>query len=413
MIFKILTLALVVTPLWAGDVTLSLREAPDYALRHNPELASAGLRIDEARARLRAAGRFANPELEFGVSQNSRRPERALSASLTQKFPVTARLGLEKAVSRHQLAAAEAEYAEAKNRLAGEVRTSAIRYLATEAQKLLREQQLGNSRKQTELFTQQIATGEASSIDSTQADLETRQLEVELLQLESERASIVGSLRALLGTPANSRIHITGELNPPGSRPSENVSAAQHPALSVARHNAEAAKQAEALEKAKSWEDIAVGLSGSRERMEDAPDGFSTDSFIGFKLSVPLPLWNRNEGRIAEAAAASARARMEAEALSVRSQSEVEAAREEMTALRRVLTAMDEGLLPKTTQVEEQLRASYNAGQTPLIEVLRARARTLEVSQRRVNLLRDYHLALVRYETALGRSQLTGGNPSK
>lgn len=413
MIFKILTLVLVVTPLWAGDVTLSLREASAYALRHNPELASAALRIEEARGRLRAAGRFANPELEFGLSQNSRRPERALSASLTQKFPVTARLSLEKAVSRHQLAAAEAEYSEAKNKLVGEVRALAIRYLATTAQKVLREQQLGNSRKQTELFTQQIATGEASSIDSTQADLETRQLEVELLQLESELASIAGSLRALLGTPANSRIHLTGELPPPGSHLSENAQSAQHPALSLARHNAQAAKQAEALEKAKTWEDIGVGLTGSRERMEDAPNGFSTDSFIGFKITVPLPLWNRNEGRIAEAAAASARAQMEVEALSLRSQSEVEAAREEMTALQRVLAAMDERLLPKATEVEEQLRASYKEGQTPLVEVLRARARTLEVSQQRVNLLRDYHLAQVRYETALGRSLVAGGKPSK
>lgn len=65
------------------------------------------------------------------------------------------------------------------------------------------------------------------------------------------------------------------------------------------------------------------------------------------------------------------------------------------------------------SQVEEQLRTSYGTGQTPLTEVLRARSRRLELSQRRVDALRDYHLARVRYDAAIGRTLSTGGRAGK
>src|SRR4026208_58916 len=92
----------------AGEIRLTLESAPDYALRHNLTLAAARLRIDEARGRLSQAGRFSNPEVELELNRNIRAPEGAVGVTLMQKFPLTARLRLEKAVTRAELAAAEA-----------------------------------------------------------------------------------------------------------------------------------------------------------------------------------------------------------------------------------------------------------------------------------------------------------------
>jgi cobalt-zinc-cadmium efflux system outer membrane protein len=70
-------------------------------------------------------------------------------------------------------------------------------------------------------------------------------------------------------------------------------------------------------------------------------------------------------------------------------------------------------LLPKAADVETRFRTAFTAGQTPLTEVLRARARRLELEQRRVDALRDYHLARVRYEAAVGVGQGGKGRPGK
>ncbi|RYG27775.1 MAG: hypothetical protein EON93_19830, partial [Burkholderiales bacterium] len=48
----------------AKSLTLTPQQAAEYAVRHNPSLAAARLRIEEARGRLQNSGRLANPELE-------------------------------------------------------------------------------------------------------------------------------------------------------------------------------------------------------------------------------------------------------------------------------------------------------------------------------------------------------------
>jgi cobalt-zinc-cadmium efflux system outer membrane protein len=389
---------------WAKEVRLRLDETPAYARRHNLELAAARLRIAEARGRLLGSGRLTNPELELEFSQNVRVPERVASIGFMQQFPLTARLRLERAVSHAQLAAAEAEVRDAERKLVAEVKLAAVKLLAVQAQRELREQQLTNSREQTEFITKRVATGEAAAVDATLTELEADQLSVELLQLETSRAALLGELRPLLGVPAGLGVTITGTLAPPGPVPAKGASGAQRADLAAARHTAESARRATERARAQKWQDIGAGLTASAERTDDAPEGFSNDLFLGFRLTVPLPVWNRNEGGIAEASAAAMRAEKEIEALKLSIRTAAEAARAEMAALAKLVNEMDSALLPKAAQVEEQLRTSYGTGQTALTEVLRARARRLELLEGRLDAVRDFHLARVRYDAAIGRS---------
>jgi cobalt-zinc-cadmium efflux system outer membrane protein len=397
----------------ANEVRLRLDETAAYALRHNRQLAAARLRLDEARGRLLGAGRLPNPELEIEFSQNPRMPERTFEVGFMQRFPLTGRLRFEKAVSRAQLAAADAEIRDAERRLIAEVRTAAVKLLALRAQQELRAQQLTNSREQTEFITRRVATGEVAAVDATQTQLETQQLTVELLQLEASAATLRGELRPLLGFAGEDDIEITGSLAPPGAMPGRGATGPIRGDLAAVQHQAEAARESLSLARAQKWQDIGAGLFAGADRMEDAPEGFSNDYFLGFRLSVPLPLWNKNEGGIAEATAAAARAGREIDALTLSIRAEAEAARTEMATLTRLVAAMDGGLLPMAAQVEEQLRNTYATGQTPLTEVLRARSRRLELSQRRVDALRDYHLARVRYDAAVGRTFSTPGAAGK
>ena len=152
--FRIPTSILLLATATAGAVTLPLESGPAYALAHNPQFAAARLRIDEARARWRQAGRLANPELETGYRQNVRTSENAFDLALKQKFPLTARLRLEKAVSAAELAAAEAELRDAARLLTAEVRTAAVRLIALRARHALTERQLINSRELGDLMLQ-------------------------------------------------------------------------------------------------------------------------------------------------------------------------------------------------------------------------------------------------------------------
>ena len=84
-----------------------------------------------------------------------------------------------------------------------------------------------------------------------------------------------------------------------------------------------------------------------------------------------------------------------------------------MATIRGILAKIDTSVVPQTKQVEDQFRASYQAGQTPLSEVIRARAARFMVEAQRIDALRDYRLAYERYKTAVGAGASRSGAPGK
>ena len=337
----------------AATVPLTLENIGSYASKHNPSLAAARFRIEEARGRLQQSGRLSNPEVATEFMQNARTSGRSFELAFTQRFPVTARLRLEKAVSRAEVAAAEAEVRDQERRLALAVRTLAVRLVSIENHQALRERQLENSRELVEFTRKRLESAEAAPVDVLQLELEGRQLEAEILQLDTDRAVLIGELRPQLGLgPADVPV-VRGSLPVPARIPAP-AGAFARPDLEGARATVDAARSAAALARAQKWEDIGVGIVAQTERAEDAPEGFMRDDFIGFRLSVPLPLWNDNSGRVREAEAAAARRAREVDVLTLNIRGEIEAARGEMATIAKLVSTLDEALLPAAAQIEDR-----------------------------------------------------------
>jgi cobalt-zinc-cadmium efflux system outer membrane protein len=384
--------------LHSAELRLTIEQAADYARRHNPSLAAARLRIDEARGRLRNAGRWKNPEVEVEAARNPRSPEGSWSLAFMQKFPLTDRLRLEKAISAAELDAAGAEVENEARKLAGEVRRVAVQMLALREQRGLGERRRDNSKELAGFLTKRVEAGEAAVLDAEQVQLETAQLETELLQLDADRARLLAELRPLLG--ASSSVEIAGRLPAPADLPAKGVRTSARADFLAAQAQTAAAERGVDLARAGKWEDLGVGLMLSHERSEDAPEGFRRDTFLGLKFSLPLPLWNKNEGKIEEAIATAARSRKEAEAIAFNIRAETTGARDEMALLAKLFAKLDTDLLPAATRLEDQFRSSYATGLVPLPEVLRARTRRLDLERQRLDVLRDYHLARERHRTA-------------
>lgn len=403
--FILFTLTLLF-PIHSQALTLPLDRAAPYALAHSPELKAARQRIEEAKGRHIAAGKPQNPDLELEWSRASGGSRRT-SIVLLQRFPVTARLQLERSVSRAQLAAAEAEVRDGERRFSAEVASECVKISALQDQLSLRAQQIANTRDQEQFIRKRSEQGEAPATDIRQLELEARQLEVEILQLQITRAAAIGDLKIRLGLPVQETLTITGGLPSPRSSVAEGQHFVNRADLELARHEVDATKQMVKLAVASKWQDIGAGLLVENERTESSVSSASTDRFVGFRITVPLPVWDRNEGKIQETGAAARRAALELDALAAKIQGEVHTTRGEMHSLARLAAEMDDSLLPKAKDLEDQLRSAYESGLVPFIESLRARARRLELTQRRIDVLRDYHLARVRYEAAIG-----GGTPS-
>lgn len=387
---------------------LTVEAAVTQAVSRNPGLLAARWSVVEANGRLLQAGRPANPEIETELKPNVRGREFTFSAGFMQRFPLTSRLRLEKAVSRAEVDVAAAEVREAERQLAAQVRTAAVNVLAVRAAQELKKAQTVQNADMVKAAAKTAEAAEGSSLDAAQLELEQQEGSIELERLEGGKAALTAALRPLLGMPPGEPLEITGSLPPPPSssegEAGDGPNPQNRPDYQAALARGEAARQNLELQRRNRWEDPAFGVSAELERSEDAPEGLRTEGFVGFKFSLPLPFWNKNEGRIEAAQAASARADLEAAALAAAIRAEAAAARAEMTAAARIYHQAADALLPRARDLETKLLELYQkAGPgADLAAVLRARERRMGLETARLNALRDYHLAKARLRSSLG-----------
>ena len=174
------------------------------------------------------------------------------------------------------------------------------------------------------------------------------------------------------------------------------------PDLDAARIGVEAAATGIALQQARRRDDIEATVFVAGERTEDAPEGLENEGIIGFKLSIPLPFWNDNSGNIKEATAIRSRKEKEVKAMECGIRHESQTALTEMRQWADLISDLENKLLPLAKEQTELLDNAYRQGQGDLQAVLSSREQTLELLASKIDAMREFRLARIRYEAALG-----------
>lgn len=396
---------LVVTTLTAiaePRLYLSYRTIPMRIEKDNLDLRAARLRIEEAAGRRTQSGRLTNPVVGAEISGADGFRERGLTVSLTQAFPLTNRLSLEKKVTQRDLELARVEVADVKRRLVGDARQALIRFLATLEQRTLRLQQISLAEELAASLKKAADKGELSSLDVGLVKLEVMQLKTEVRQLEAQLKAINGELKPLLGLPVEKPITVGDRFQNLGGMNVANANVLARADLQAARMRIGEAQAKEDLERAKKYSDIEVSIFAGLEREEDAPQGFENEAVIGIGFSLPLPFWNQNEGNIQEAGARLSRRKLELDALTKKAQHEVKAANDELKEWLTLVRQVDAELLPAAEKQYQLVDKSYREGLTDIQTVLRSREKFLQLRQTRIDALSQFYQARARYESALG-----------
>ena len=399
----VLALASMVYPLRAEPVVIiSLASIGDRIRAQNPDLAAARLRIQEALGRMNQSGRLANPEIETGLEHNSRFREGKFEVGVSQRFPITDRLRLEKDVSLTEFKASEAEVREVERQLTGQAREAVVKILATRQRRELLREQSAVSKEFANFLSEAAGKGEGSALDAGLAKLEATSLSMEIRQLDAGETALVGELKPLLGMRPGEALNVGGTLPQP-ALPSTAADPSRRPDFQVAKLDALAAAQGVALEQARRYDDVEGGFFAAVERKEDAPNGYSNDGMVGVRFKIALPFWNKNEGAIQEAQAKKIRKEKEAIALGRGIHLEAEAARAEMEEWAKLIGEINETLLPLAAEQTKLAEDAYRNAQGEIQSVLRSREKRLQLAAARLDALREFHLARVRHETALAK----------
>lgn len=407
------TLALVTSSVFAAE-PLTLDQALAQALSHNRDLAALQLGAEAARGQIDQAGLKPNPSLEAGAQTDlltGNTGARKFDLGLTQAIPLHNRLRELQSLARIGIPAAGAELANRQRLLVGEITQAFVDLLVLDRQVVLREHLIETSRRLVELSRARAKAGEVSAVEVNAAALELAKLEQEHGVLLAERANRVERLKPSLGLAPEEPLEIAGDLDPllsalsaaAGERSTWNRPDLKLASLAIERIDAE-----QRVAEAELRGDLTVGATYGYERSATG----DADHLLGVKMSIPLPLRNKNQGRLRELRAERTRAQREAEALELKVASEVASARQRAAQFQKILDGYHAAVLPLGEAAERDLAAAYQQGQVPLFQVIQSQQQRFALEAGALEARAAYARALVELQTATGQSPLLANAPA-
>jgi cobalt-zinc-cadmium efflux system outer membrane protein len=131
---------------------------------------------------------------------------------------------------------------------------------------------------------------------------------------------------------------------------------------------------------------------------------YSDGRAFGFYLSMPLPLWNRNQGEIERAKTEQQQILARIRAVEAEVNNEVDTAYQQYTAARGLLDNIEKNMLTQAKSVREATEYSYKRGEASLVELLDAQRAFNETMQSYNEARAEYARALYLLESTSGKA---------
>ncbi len=352
--------------------SLTLKQAFKLGESHHPDLAAARERIQAAEARALQAGLLPNPELVARMEsapfrgRTTGQAEYVIGAS--QKISVSRRLSsarrVEELESQRLMARFEARRREVEKGIHGAFATA----LYTEEVTQMLSDLARRSEEIVSIAKARLATGDAVPGEVARGEMEEARSKLKLQQARFLREQAIEALSAAMGGPDFKIKSMEGNLEETLEVPAlEALSARleQNPLLLAAE--ADVAAQEARLKLAESERIPDVNLDFFYRRLEDS----NQDAF-DMGISIPLPIFNRNQGRLREAQAHLARS--QARIRSTRKDLEFELRDSHLQMARALKTAqiLREDVLPRAEVLRQLTSTQYQGGEISLLDSLLA-----------------------------------------
>ncbi len=387
------------------DGALTLNQALDLALAHNPELAAAEQGALAAEGNARQAGACQNPELEieaeeFGGSETRKGFDSAqMTARISQPIELGGKISGRKALSRteaHRAALeAEAMRLEVRNR----TKQAFVEVLRAQAQVALAREALTLAEDVRRIAAERVKAGKVSELEETKAGVEALSagLAFDQARRDLDLARLLLAANWNSGKPLFTEAAGSLENLPPSASLDQLMEALdESPEMARWVSGREAGKEALALAKAQRIPDVSVS-AGIRRFEEDGSHAAVAS------IALPLPLFDRNTGGIQAAQHQATRADHEHEAARLRAATRLAETHAQLENSRTLALAIRESLLPAAQKSFEASQAGYRQGKSALLDVLDAQRTLNEARAGQGAALAAFHKAAAELEALTGQ----------
>lgn len=360
---------------------LTLAEAQRTAFQRNWDVLAARSDVDFASAQRIVSREFPNPTASFSVTKISvdqKYPNQGGSvwnrdydsvAAISQLLEIGGKRKSRRESAQAGFEGARARLEDARRTLELGVAQSYADVLQAEANSAILQQSAASLKREAQIAAVRLQAGDISASDQSRIQINAQQFELDAQSAAAAAKAARESLKLLLGLPKSAPDFALLDTL-------ESL-ASQQPAISTP---APSAVRADVLAAEKSLQKAEADLK--LQRALRIPDPTFTAQYehqpltqphtLGFGVSFPLPLWNRNRGAIVGAQASRDQAKVQLEKIKAQAASDLAIAQINYdNAIRRWSQYKGE-LRDKSAKVRASVAFAYDKGGASLLDLLTA-----------------------------------------
>jgi cobalt-zinc-cadmium efflux system outer membrane protein len=351
---------------------LTLEDALALADRNHPQLSAGRALVEGAAAGITTARAYPNPEAGFLAGrQFARIPSAVRGADLFYSFSQPLEIGSLRPsrlnLAERGLESSQFVFAETRLIVLSAVRRAFYGVLRRKSEISLANENLQHVENLRLRVEARVEVGESGTIELNRAQAEEATAKMFVNSARLQLVASMAQLGAALATNLDPNVELEGTLAPPAPLPPieqlREESRSRHPMLALARAEVQRAGARVRYELA--LRTPQPTLWTEYERLPDNP------SFrVGIALSIPL--WNRREGPVAEAAAAVKQANRLAEAREVEILAGLDSAYGRYQVAGEQIVSFEQGVLKEAEQALTAAETAYQLGERGIIEVFDA-----------------------------------------
>jgi cobalt-zinc-cadmium efflux system outer membrane protein len=391
---------------------LTLRQALAAALLGSPALSAASLQIRAAEARALTASLLPNPELEFEVEEFGGSGELSgfkaaeLVLSLSQEIPLSGRVGKGMEVARIEGRLTGWDLEATRLDVLTETTKAFVAVVAAQERTKLAEESVRLADEVASAVRLQVDAGKVSPLEANRARVDVSR---EKLRVERERRNLEVARRelaALWGASDPSFTLAAADLfavRPVPPADALEVHLSESPEFRRLDEELELRAAKLRSERALAWPDLT--LTGGVKRIEE----LDLHAYLA-GISIPLPIFDRNQGGVDEARVGILIAEQSRRAGEVRLRTGFFSAWQALDAAAKEAATLARSVLPAARGTFEASRDALREGKLGYLEVLLAQRTLFETREQQIDALEAYHLAVADVERLIGRALEDAGN---
>jgi cobalt-zinc-cadmium efflux system outer membrane protein len=381
---------------WAQS--LSLQQALDSALANNPALRANDRLLGIAQGDRQQAGLIPNPEVSWSV-EDTRSNSRITAVQISQPIELGGKRGARVELAERGLDSAALQQEQARNNLRAQVVQAFHRALQAAMGLQLAEQTLTVSRRAVEVVEGQVKAGKISALQAKRAQLQLDEVLIEQQRASSALLDAKRELQVSMGTAYDlQQLRLEGSV----------ATLPRLPVESDLLRRLAGATEMRLAEMQIQQQDAALGLQRS-ERIPDLTVSIGSQysqverqrvNLLG--LSMPIPLFNRNQGNVLAASYRADQARDLRNATAQRLRADVLQASSQWRVAQAAITSFEGQMLSNASAALDNTTRGFQMGKFGFIDVLDAQRSLIDIRTRYLQALADALDAWVRLERIYG-----------